>query len=62
LPPAEEALILGGNALRLLRTAKIGRSAGGLKRPEQPGREVPSRNGARPWTPPPFTHPVEQEL
>jgi uncharacterized protein len=42
LPPAQEALILGGNALRLLRQSKVGEAAAEVPRPA-------SRNGcARP--------------
>jgi hypothetical protein len=63
LPPEQEALILGGNALRLLQPARIALAAdAALAQLEQPRRDGPFSDGARAWTPPPFTHPVEQEL
>jgi uncharacterized protein len=50
LPPAEEALITGGNALRLLREVRVGQAAARVQRPpayEQ--SEVPRTSGKGPY-------------
>jgi uncharacterized protein len=46
LPAQKEALILGGNALRLMRQAKVGREAGPVRRPAELDHRAQRVNGS----------------
>jgi predicted TIM-barrel fold metal-dependent hydrolase len=49
LPPEKEALILGGNALRLIRHAKVGWEAAQIPQPAQATRHGVPRVGGMNW-------------